>query len=114
MFTVTFARNIWTLPMEGRGHPKAAQGAIFERTVQLPFAPFVGLNVREPDWDSGPVIRVEWFTGEWQDDNGHFRCQVEDQYPATGPSGLRYEDLVEWAVRDGWRRPDKGGGNAPR
>lgn len=114
MFSVIISKNVWTLPLDQGAHPEGAKVAILERTVMLPFAPFAGLNIREPDWESGPLVRIVWMTGAWEGDSGYFRCDVKDEYPSGEPSGRSYGDLMESAAESGWTRPTKGGGDAPR
>lgn len=119
MFKVRLVKCIWTHSEEvvqaslehgsisEREKPKVA---ILERTISLPFAPFIGLELSGEDWDSGALERVSWLSSKEE-----FRCAVADEYPRNAyGSELSYEFLLESSLEEGWLRPVHGGGNAPR
>ncbi len=84
--------------------------AIVTRTVQLPFTPFVGLQITDGIWDSGPLRSVIW---DVKDEK--FSCSTDDEFPVySSGSYVTYEDLLSFRIDLGWQRPERGGGDAPR
>jgi hypothetical protein len=119
MFKVSLVKCVWTHPekvvqesleygaVSSEEKPKVA---ILEKSLSLPFAPFIGLEITGDGWDSGPLKRVSWFSSTEQ-----FRCTVADEYPRKAHgSELSYEFLLESSLQEGWVRPQRGGGDAPR
>lgn len=120
MFKICLVKCIWSHPekavqesleYESISDDEKPSVAILERVTSLPFAPFIGLELSgEGCWDSGPLKRVSWLTSKEQ-----FRCEVADEYPRNAHgSDLSYEFLLETSLKEGWLRPVRGGGNAPR
>lgn len=119
MFSVRLVRCIWThaekvvhdeVVMGGREGNSEPKVAILERSPSLPFAPFPGLEFSAKGWESGALQTVRWLSSEQV-----FRCTVKDEYPRNAcGSELSYEWLLGESHREGWHRPEVGGGNAPR
>jgi hypothetical protein len=119
MFDVRLVKCVWTHPEKvvheslGYGTSSSEEKpkvAILEKSLSLPFAPFVGLELSGEGWDSGPLRQVSWSVSTEQ-----FRCAVADEFPRNAyGSELSYEFILERSLQEGWVRPIRGGGDAPK
>lgn len=123
-FKVVVQLDIWTHPRElveeqlkdfDSDVDHGVKVAILEKELELPFAPFIGLEVRLAEWECTELISVKWVEEDYR-----FRCRVEGKYPKEQSARnfydmvTTYEDLLEMALECGWTRPERGGGDAPR
>lgn len=118
MYNVRLIKCIWThsskvveesLKYGVASSEEKPKVAILEKSLSLPFAPYVGLEISGEGWDSGPLVRVSWLSASAQ-----FRCTVADEYPRNAyGSDLSYQFLLESSLQQGWVRPQRGGGDAP-
>jgi hypothetical protein len=68
------------------------------RDIELPFSPFVGLEISFRGWSSGKAEKVTW-----DFDSERFVVEVKDEVPF---SSTDYDFTVEWllqhALKQGW------------
>ena len=116
MYDVEISLCVWTKPVAAvteqfqdlaRPSESKPQVAILHKQMKLPFAPFVGLEIRDGETDF-ILTRVRWDAAK-----SLFWCNVADEFPGK-VAGVDYEQLLEWSLEQGWARPAYGGGNAPR
>jgi hypothetical protein len=122
-FKVVVVLDIWTHPREiveeelsDIDNDPKVKVASLQKELELPFTPFIGLELVFPGWSCTPLISVVWSEEDYR-----FFCRVEGRYP-IGKSAARnlydmvttYKDLLRWALEGGWTRPELGGGDAPR
>jgi len=73
---------------------------ILRKELELPFAPFPGLELQTEDWECGQLEFVKWDEENWE-----FRCTVSDEYPLQElDTYLSYEDLLSKNLEEGWVR----------
>ena len=65
--------------------------------LSIPFAPFIGLQIRNGNFESPPIEQVIWDHAK-----DHFRCEVESAYTVDHMLHAKYEELVEMYLEKGW------------
>ena len=94
MFTVAFIRYIF----DADGPNSKARFAVFERELELPFAPTVGQEIR---WVGDGPFKVASCT--WHFDYSRFWCKLEDEFPDNVSwDAFSFDELVERAKSSGW------------
>jgi hypothetical protein len=67
---------------------------------ELPFPPYIGLELSNDEWSSASLISVRWDI-----ESESFYCRVKEEFPwedlAIG-SSASFKELIDWAVRDNW------------
>lgn len=98
MYTVVLTVSLW------KDEERQQHGKAFFRSIELPFAPFVGLSIETSQFSSRRVTHVIW-----RDDEKYFLCGVEDRAAIrSGESGTTYEDLFEFLEsEEGWTPANK-------
>jgi len=121
MFKVKVQKCIWTHEpasveeslserslVLGSEHEKP-KVAILYLELELPFAPFIGLDIRGDGYDCR-LASVRWNVMDKR-----FDSAVKDSFPGMElDSYISYEELMEFSLDEGWVRPQRGGGDAPR
>lgn len=101
-YKATVRKHIYTI----HGPPKTE--LFVYRDVIIPFPPFIGLDLWDGEWSSGPIKEITW---DFQ--LNEFYCCVEDEDPgsfdpALNISNLPIEDMVEKIIGEytyeGWVR----------
>jgi len=92
------------MPMSDPGDPRIT---VLRKELNLPFAPFPGLEIQTEDWECCPLELVQWSEPDWA-----FRCTVPVEYPRQVlDTYLSYEDLLSKRLEEGWVRPEIGEGD---
>ena len=52
------------------------------REIELPFPPFIGLDISDEDWNSGTIEKIRWSMEE-----NRFIAQVKDEFPYSDIDG---------------------------
>jgi hypothetical protein len=104
-FKIKIVKGVWTHKVKkGLAKPEVA---IFEKEVELPFPPFLGLEISTEELHCRTIRRIEWLA-----DQELFRCSITDEHPHLDVDGrdVSFEDLVKTNLNEGWKRVS---GNAP-
>lgn len=92
MYKCVFVKYLW------KEKEKKRRFKILEKKMDLPFAPYSGLEVCDGSWFSGTVERIVWDVSE-----NCFNIKVLDMTPKEGVTA---ELLLDVAIKQGWAQRD--------
>lgn len=99
MFKVNLSKVIW-----GDQSCKTLVAHLY-REIELPFPPYIGMEIFSGRWTSGPIERVRWDVNEER-----FLAEVKTAVPYKT---LEYDFTAQWFLdhdtRDGWSKYDDAG-----
>ena len=95
MFTVHLIKCVW----DNEDQEQSSNWSVLTRQLELPFEPFVGLEIQLPLERAWRLQNVCWDV-----EGNFFRCYCEDLF--TDPlsvDGLDFEDWIEHLTSSGWK-----------
>lgn len=110
MYKLEVIRTIWNVEEEewikyiksiqsGSDHEstKKIEPKILYHETQLPFPPFIGLQIFDDRWYCSPIKSIEWHS-----ESNKFVCRVENEFPGGyGDMYLTTEDICN--LSSGWK-----------
>ena len=94
MFRVVITKYVWDQDDVEASKMRVLLG----RELELPFAPFVDLELTDGAWMSGAIKTVQWDVPAQR-----FTCAVADEFPySRGVDDYTFDWLVRDATDNGW------------
>ncbi|MFZ5531629.1 MAG: hypothetical protein ACOY4U_11355 [Pseudomonadota bacterium] len=76
--------------------PSDSKRLMLRRELNLPFVPFIGLNLTDGVWYGPPIVEVTWSTS-----SNEFSCMLEP-YFASKHGDMTVQEVDDWAADEGW------------
>lgn len=76
---------------------KSANWVVAYKTIEIPFPPFIGLELNFPLERCQVIKKVAWNI-----ENGSFRCTLEDKLSLSGIDDPVFDEWIEYYEENKW------------